>query len=174
MATYTLTIKNLIKNDVNIFDFEYPIFDESYRGKLEKKIIDHYYYREIGLETVGMFKKQLETKMNEIMDYYNDLYKSTLIEQDVTSNYDVTETFTRENRRKDLFSDTPQGRTNIDDTMHISNINQGDGSEEWSRTMKGNIGVQTISDLIMKYRDSLINVDMMIISELNELFMGVY
>ena len=31
----------------NIFNFDYPIFDETYRPVLEKKILKHYYTREI-------------------------------------------------------------------------------------------------------------------------------
>lgn len=58
-----------------IFDFDFPIYDESYRSVIETKIIKHYYTREIGLETVGLWKLKLETKMNEIMPFYNNLYK---------------------------------------------------------------------------------------------------
>ena len=64
----------------SIFDFSFPIFSEPYRNVLETKIIIHYYTREIGLETVGLWKLKLETKLNEIMPYYNKLYESELIE----------------------------------------------------------------------------------------------
>lgn len=60
-----------------IFDFEFPIWDEDYRSVLCTKILKHYYTREIGLETVGLWKLKLETKLNEIMPYYNELYEST-------------------------------------------------------------------------------------------------
>lgn len=63
-----------------IFNFSYPIYDESYRNILETKILKHFYTREIGLETVGLWKLKLDTKMNEIMPYYNQLYKSALLE----------------------------------------------------------------------------------------------
>ena len=33
-----------------IFDFPYPIFDDTYRAVLETKILKHYYTREIGEE----------------------------------------------------------------------------------------------------------------------------
>ena len=62
-----------------IFDFDYPVFSEEYRGYLEKKILKHYYFREIGAETFGMWQVQLSTKLNEIMPYYNQLYKSELV-----------------------------------------------------------------------------------------------
>ena len=59
-----------------VFDFSFPIFDEDYRPVLCKKILKHYYTREIGFETVGLWKLKLNTLMNEIMPYYNKLYDS--------------------------------------------------------------------------------------------------
>ena len=74
-------VDDIIANSrAKIFDFSYPIYDESYRNVLETKILKHYYTREIGLETVGLWKLKLNTKMNEIMPYYNQLYKSALLE----------------------------------------------------------------------------------------------
>ena len=63
-----------------IFDFDYPIFDEAYRPTLECNILRHYYTREIGAETVGLWKLWLDARMNEIMPYYNELYKTTLLD----------------------------------------------------------------------------------------------
>lgn len=62
-----------------IFNFDFPIFDENYREVLCTKILRHYYTREIGLETYGLWKLKLQTKLNEIMPYYNQLYKSELL-----------------------------------------------------------------------------------------------
>lgn len=80
----------------HIFNFSFPIFDENYRTILEKKIIKHYYTREIGYETVGLWKLKLNTKLNEIMPYYNKLYNSELIEfnpiysTNLTKEHDLT------------------------------------------------------------------------------------
>lgn len=70
-----------------VFDFDFPIFDELYRSVLCIKILKHYYTREIGLETVGLWKLKLDTLMNEIMPYYNERYKTTLY--DFNPLYDV-------------------------------------------------------------------------------------
>ena len=59
-----------------LFDFDYPIYDRAYKPVLENKIINHFYFREIGAETVGQFKFMLARTMNEIMPTYNGLYKS--------------------------------------------------------------------------------------------------
>lgn len=99
MAKYTTSVRSICeakagleeskgKQDVaqiiesarpSIFDFSYPIYDEEYRQVLETKILRHYYTREIGLETVGLWQLFLETRMNEIMPYYNKLYQSELL-----------------------------------------------------------------------------------------------
>ena len=66
----------LEKSWEKVFDFSFPIFDEDYRPVLCKKILKHYYTREIGFETVGLWKLKLNMLMNEIMPYYNKLYDS--------------------------------------------------------------------------------------------------
>lgn len=73
-----------------VFNFDFPIFDEAYRVPLEKKILRHYYTREIGLETVGLWKLKLQDKLNMIMPYYNQLYKSELLEFNPLYDVDLT------------------------------------------------------------------------------------
>lgn len=53
----------------------YPIHDEDYRPVLNGLIVDRYRFREIGFETVGMFRQKLRSRMNEIMPYYSKLYR---------------------------------------------------------------------------------------------------
>ena len=75
------SINEIIKNALpSIFNFNFPIFDEKYRSVLETKILKHFYTREIGEETVGLWKLRLDTRLNEIMPYYNKLYMSELLE----------------------------------------------------------------------------------------------
>ena len=143
MAKYTTTIRNLMDNN---FDFglkDYPIFDDEYRTILNNKILMHYYMDEIGFETAGLFKVYLNNKMNEIMPYYNELYKK---QKDLLLNFDkttnLTETFTRDNTTdtntksnstssntasgssKNVYQDTPMGsitQQDIDNYDHASN-----------------------------------------------------
>lgn len=194
MANYTIELRTIIENNVNIFDFNYPIFDESYRATLEDNFINHFYYREIGFETISRFKHHLKTELNLLMPYYNKLYKSQGLEQRILDNYDVTEKFERnvtgsktgvnENSNKQLFSDTGRKRVDINDIDYVSTINKeinnttsnvnDENNERWSRTMKGNIGVQTDADAIMKYENSLKNVDLLLFEELEKLFMQIF
>lgn len=73
-----------------IFDFDFPIFDEAYRPVLENKILKHYYTREIATETVGQWKHFLDMRLNEIMPYYNKLYKTELLEFNPFYDVDLT------------------------------------------------------------------------------------
>ena len=66
----------IAQSRTKIFNFPYPIFDEDYRNVLETKILKHFYTREIGEETVGLWKLRLNRKLNEIMPYYNKLYET--------------------------------------------------------------------------------------------------
>lgn len=85
------SVKQIIAAAIpSVFDFDFPIFDERYRNVLETKILKHYYTREIGLETVGLWKLKLDTKLNEIMPFYNKLYKSELIEFNPMYDVDLT------------------------------------------------------------------------------------
>lgn len=94
---YNGTADVISKARPKIFSFDYPIFDTAYKPTLESKIIRHYYTREIGLETYGLWKLKLEAKMNEIMPYYNQLYKSELIEFNPLYDTDINTTGHRDN-----------------------------------------------------------------------------
>lgn len=95
LAKYTMELRDIIKNGVNIFDFNYSFYDESKRNEFEEKFIRHFYFREIGAETIDRFKFYLEDKMLTVFPYYNELFKTSLIEYDKVYNYDMTETFKR-------------------------------------------------------------------------------
>lgn len=298
-----------------VFDFDFPIFDENYRLPLEIKILKHFYTREIGLETVGLWKLKLDTKMNEIMPYYNQLYKTELLEfnplydvdltrdrieeregsnktdggfnnenvygkknnytEDNTLNSDITdktdtsgesdttgssnssenntrtvnsktdEGSTNTEKKTDRYSDTPQGtisdlesnnyltnaritdnlltnigenNANTNETNDVENsvdtkenLNYNDSIErsvnkkdnanktgnndesgsssdngtnysyqnitdlnKYLEHVKGKQGSKTYSEMIMEYRKTFLNIDMMIINELEELFIGLW
>lgn len=271
-----------------------PMFNgetESHRALLLKKILLHYYTREIGYETVGLWKLKLNQKLIEVMPYYNQLYESELIKFDPLKNVDVTKTHegeyaddekvdnernseshkgihttqesdTTENvtlrhsktttqgndvRTNDvvengnswtLFSDTPQGGldginnasgalagngylTNatrqittpdeqsvtqthgtIDETYNANgdradstighaevetqtienttgkitddNTKNKTGNDVYENNDIGKIGTETYSEMLTKYRDTFLNIDLMVIRELEPLFMGLW
>lgn len=84
-------------NDVNevvekaypkIFDSSLVFHNEETKSRLLPKILLHYYQREIGFETVGLWKLKLNQKLREILPYYNQLYASEEVEYNPLQNVD--------------------------------------------------------------------------------------
>lgn len=96
------------------------------KDKLASQIVNHYYMREIGQETIGQFVHTIKYTMEEIMEEYLPLIYSSSIEYNPLVNVDYEETFTRTANVDNtgvsqsnsantgesigLNSDTPQGR----------------------------------------------------------------
>ena len=216
-----------------VFNFDFPIFDENYRQVLCRKILKHYYTREIAHETVGRWKLALNAKLNEIMPYYNQLYKSELLEfnpfYDVdltrkregsgTSNRTSNNTETNSGTSKNVssgsgtsntdtlnrFSDTPQNsmdtqgiadsvplttvtKVNEDntttnestDTLTRNDTKTGNGTEninntdKYIETVKGKQGTENYSSLLKKFRETFLNIDMMIIDDCSDCFFTLW
>lgn len=237
----------------------FAIFDEAYREKLVSKVLKHYYLREIGAETVGVWMLWMNTKFEEIMPYYNQLYESAKLKfepfYDVdytrSSQRDVTETEhgSYENKgqtqsdgsstdtgktgntrtgkttevgstgrtSKDLYSDTPQGaltgvdnetyltnarkvtdsgnsNTDVDETitdagtsevkgvnsqtvnstLNNTNAKSGTKGDAFSEDVRGKMGGGSYSKMLIEYRDTFINIDMLVIDEFKDLFFGLW
>lgn len=265
-------VEDVIKKALPVvFDFSFPVFDENYRSVLETKILKHFYTREIGLETVGLWKLKLNTKLNEIMPYFNQLYKSQLYAFNPFYDVDLTrkhridgsgtkDTDTNNNTEtehritvdengsassngsgssasestnasvsvntdafSERYSDTPQGAltdlkadkylTNAtlrDDNKNANENNTGTdktstksdventenkntetngnnntivngnisstltNTEDYLETVQGKNGGSSYSKLLMEYRETFINIDMMVLDELEDLFMQLW
>lgn len=216
-----------------VFNFDFPIFDENYRQVLCRKILKHYYTREIAHETVGRWKLALNAKLNEIMPYYNQLYKSELLEfnpfYDVdltrsregsgTSNRTSNNTETNSGTSKNVssgsgtsntdtlnrFSDTPQNSMDTQgiadsvplttvtkvnenntttnestDTLTRNDSKTGNGTEninntdKYIETVKGKQGTENYSSLLKKFRETFLNIDMMIIEDCSDCFFTLW
>lgn len=211
-----------------VFTSKVSFFDESYRKILCSKILKHYYLREIGCETVGVWLLWMNERLEMIMPYYNKLYESELIKfnpmydvdltrahnrknvqddtgkRDTMSNRDTSVTNTSNtdssNVSRDLYSDTPQGAlTGVENETYLtnarkvsdsgnvaSNSNEKSGSdfsenestsknmnstEDYLESVQGKQGGGSYSDLLMKYRDTFLNIDQMVVEEFSDLFM---
>lgn len=247
MSKYTTEVRNICEvnaglteskgyNDVEkiitdsrakIFDFDYPIFDAEYRSVLERKILRHYYTREIGFETVGLWKLKLNMKLNDIMPYYNQLYESELLQFNPLRDVDLTIDHTRDNSgtdsrdttgtsnnsgsstsqtdfdsvRWDEYSDTPQGTVgNIENLTYLTNARKNtadettettssytdtgrttgnengefESTEDYLEHIVGKRNGMSYSKMLTEYRETFLNIDLMIIEELSDLFMYLW
>ena len=119
MAKYTMELRKLCeifgKQEVenwfksyNLEDFLTPsqieilLKDNVWsKDKLAKKIVNHYYMREIGFETPALFKHYAQTTMEEIMEEYLLKIYTKFLEYDPLSSVDYVETFEREINTED-------------------------------------------------------------------------
>lgn len=194
---YTVELRELIESGVNLWDFDYPSF---YTGAdkdvFEKKVIDHFYFRQIGFETTGRFLHYFRTIVREIMPYYKQMYETVKIMDELPSpfdNVDVTETYTETRKSKvestgesdatRKFSNTPQGSiSNLDNYLTEANVDRGASSGESTENTEtthtfrkvGNQGVNTYAHDMLEYRETLLNIDMLIIKDLEPAFLRVY
>ena len=168
------------------------------KDRLATKIVNHYYMREIGLETPWLFRHYAQVLMTEIMERKLPLIYSISINYDPLVNVDYTETFERNIESEgnsnnnasglSVSSDTPQGQINksailagayasatgASETESSSN-DSNSTDENYTKRVKGNSGVSaTAQKMIQQYRENIIAVDEEIINELDKLFMGLY
>lgn len=105
---------------------DYPIFDETYRSTLNDKIIRHYYFKEIGFETIGQFAWFMRATMNERMPYFNQLYESQNLVTDPLTNrkytwretYELSQDTTTHDESSR--SDASHAETDIDETDELT------------------------------------------------------
>ena len=227
-----------------IFNFSYPIYETGHKPELETKILKHYYTREIGAETVGLWKLWLNDTLNLIMPKYNKLYEmealtlnkvlqnidvETVTERaddftrtdnltdsrdhtrtdNLTDASDMTRTDNLARATEDKYSDTPQGTvTNVDNDTYLTDyrsISEADtgtqrnagsvqhtgtqrdagtdqhtgtqrnaGTSDTTVTEQGYRGSRTYLELMAEYQDRILNIDMMIVRDLGDLFMKLW
>lgn len=233
---YELTYEKILEKTWDkIFD-NFFFWRPETRGILCIDILRHYYTREIGFETVGLWKLKLNTRMREIMPYYNQIFETTAIKYDPFYDTDYTRTLEGkehgENNRAEntdktgegnsaesyssdkkdswknhsvnKFSDTPQGGlVGVENGTYLTNASVDDSNGESESVINGkrnasntngekisligtgafantsNLAEHIVgkrsgisySKAMMEYRDSIINVELMIIDELKDLFM---
>lgn len=215
MPSFTIQLKEIIKDDYsNIADIGldwYPIFDEAYRPGLNKKIIQHYWNREIGQETEFLFKFAMARKMNEIMPTYNQLYESEISRMKNadgtamdplstikllthnTGEDTINDTATNavansaSSKSRTVNSETPQvplsgnadyASGGVDSTSSSDGSSTTNVTDTRSTNTTGDATTNGYTEspilLVQRLRSAILNVDMMIIDELSELFMGVW
>lgn len=215
MATFTIELRKILDRGIDIGLNSYPIFDESYRPKLNQSITEHFEYREIGFETIDVFINRFAQRMNLIMPVYNRLYETTLMQYNpLTTTKIVTDSegtgketgkvesvntsagtnkSTTDSTGRNVSSDFPQAmlqdkgqyataandsvsKAGASSTATEAGKNDTEQAGEHERASHTTMEGYTMSpaDLVLKFRDTIINVDAMIITELEVLFMSIW
>lgn len=152
-ANYTIVLKTLLDDPQSKLLIDramstYPLYNYQNaekmvkvfsRDDINKLILDHYKYREIGFETFGRFLDELEISLNEIMPYYNQLFASEDIINgldNIFDNVDVTETFesTSTGSTTNELESSETGKLTGSDSLTTSETGTASGSSSSSGT----------------------------------------
>lgn len=193
---------------------EYPIFEEAHRKVLNDKIIDHFFFREIGFETAAQFSWYMRRTMNEIMPFYNEMYIAQAKIDDPLSNLarnwredwdvDIADTGTVRNdssntgktHNRDVFQDTPMSLLDNSSTPTVEGLDyatnvtydDGDSSSTGKSTRTNALNrndagwkehkesgrTKSQAELMKEYLDMFVNIDVKVIKDLENLFMGLW
>lgn len=198
---------------------KYPIYNEEYRTSLNDKIIDHFYFREIGFETAAQFAWYMKRTMNEIMPKYNRLYEALetdlnhplsdytrhrTIEDDLISKIDnVNKVNEKTNvdgsdHNRNVYQDTPmsllsnEGSPSVENLDYATNVTYNDDEYETDteRNTNGTTNIDradnrdkvedvygrstSLASLVDEYYNKFVDIDLMIINELETLFLGLW
>lgn len=176
---------------LRVMNFPFPIFNEDYRKPLCIKILRHYYTREIGFETVGLWKLKFSAKMQEIMPYFNKLYESELLKFDPFTDIDLytehdknyesgenTENNTVSESKTDnwnLYSDTPQGNLNgVRDENYLTSVAHVTNKDNSETENTGNKDFNSAEDFLQHIYGKTGNKSYMeLLQQLRETFLNI-
>ena len=163
MSKYTAELRTIIDNGFDIFDFEYERTEASQaivsNEKLQEGFVNHFYFREIGFETLERFKFYLKTKWLESLGEFDKLlvaYNDPInVKSNVGSNI----------KTKSVYNDTPKSK--LDDTDYASSITDND------QKSTGYAGI-TESELLEIYHNNLRDIQTEFYNKFDNLFMQIF
>ena len=169
-----------------IFDFDYDFYsdtdeEEEKKKALETGIIHHFFFDEIGQETYEYWYFELRHWMIVNMPRYYSLFKTIPFQdqENPTWNTSYDEEYTRgttgrskasgKDKATNLTSATPQGRIDLESTGYVDSIAQSisepnsqtdsEGTETYKFHRSGNIGLQTLAQVLQGSRDAIITIE---------------
>lgn len=139
----TVELRDICRSGVDVWAFEYPSY---YKGTdklaFEQLVIDHYFFRQIGQETVGRWLHMFRTRIREIMPYYIQLYESAALMakiEDPFGNVDVTETYEEERRENSSSQSQDSSESETATTNNQQTSGSSDREHRFSNTPQGSI-----------------------------------
>lgn len=132
------SVSDFVDQTADLVFENYPIFDESYRHRLNVKIMEHFLFDETNVTPYGRWMYMINRKMCEIMPYYNQLYESELLVFDPLGDTNLTESIIR-----DLETDT---KTNVDRSQDIENTRNTTGSRSTDSQVTSSANENTLNE----------------------------
>ena len=166
MSKYTAELRTIIDNNFDIFDFVYTRDPKSIailsNDDLQKGFIDHYYFREVGFETLERFKHKLKTQWLESIENFDKL----LVAFNESINPKVNMSSNTQNTS--VFNDTPKNALDFGtESSHASNI---------THNTQSNVGLAGLTEIeaLELYHDKIKDIVSEFYDSFDNLFMQIF
>ena len=140
----------------------FPYYKQLYETEIRTKGIDF------------MLNKDLkESYVRELTSNSNSNQESNVTSNSLSTAGQLTPSLIANSQKIDKFMDTAQ-KDNSSSNSISSGESNGNSKEEYTLTSQGNIGITSSAELLTKWRETLLNIDLMIFEECNDLFMQIF
>ena len=140
----------------------FPYYKQLYETEIRSKGIDF------------MLNKDLkESYVRELNSNSNSNQESNVTSNGLSTAGQLTPSLIANSQKIDKFMDTAQ-KDNSSTSSTSSGESNGNSKEEYTLTSQGNIGITSSAELLTKWRETLLNIDLMIFEECNDLFMQIF
>ena len=140
----------------------FPYYKQLYETEIACKDIDF------------MLNKDLkESYVRELTSNSNSSQESNATSNGLSTAGQLTPSLISNSEKIDKFMDTAQ-KDESSSNATSTGESTGNSKEEYTLTSQGNIGITSSAELLDKWRDVLLNIDLMIFEECNDLFMQIF
>ena len=140
----------------------YPYYRELYETMIRSKGIDF------------MLNKDLkESYVRELTSNSNSNQESNVTSNGLSTAGQLTPSLIANSQKIDKFMDSVQ-KDNGSSNSTSSGESNGNSKEQYTLTSQGNIGITSSAELLTKWRETILNIDLMIFEECNDLFMQIF
>ena len=140
----------------------YPYYRQLYETEIRSKNIDF------------MLNKDLkESYIRELTSNSNSNQESNVSSNSLSTAGQLTPSLIANSQKIDKFMDSAQ-KDNGSSSSSSSGESNGNSREEYTLTSQGNIGITSSAELLAKWRETILNIDLMIFEECNDLFMQIF
>ena len=140
----------------------FPYYKQLYETEIRTKGIDF------------MLNKDLkESYVRELTSNSNSNQESNVTSNSLSTAGQLTPSLIANSQKIDKFMDSAQ-KDNSSSNSTSTGESNGNSREEYTLTSQGNIGITSSAELLAKWRETILNIDLMIFEECNDLFMQIF
>ena len=140
----------------------FPYYKQLYETEIRSKGIDF------------MLNKDLkESYVRELTSNSNSNQESNVTSNSLSTAGQLTPSLIANSQKIDKFMDSAQ-KDNSSSNSTSTGESNGNSKEQYSLISQGNIGITSSAELLTKWRETILNIDLMIFEECNDLFMQIF